>query len=190
IKAMSRGKTIGMDTLEVDLKLLVARYPKSDVTPLAQDILLSIKKAKNPDMFNTNPNKMPTDTFGVDFDSEHFLIAVVPDDPKIADAFKNNLNAFSTKYFSTKQFNMTSNLFTEAKQLIILKSFANAQEVFAYYDYLMNDKDVFKGTVKRELIEIYPISASNLPLLFKKKNLQGYALFYNDNYKKFIAGPK
>lgn len=190
IRALSAGKLKGIDTLEMELKLLVASYPKSEVTPLAQDILLSIKKQKNPEMFNTSGNKAPTDTFSVDFDSEHFLIAFVPDDPKIADAFKQNLNTFSTKYFSAKQFNLTSNIFNSEKQLVVLKSFANAQEVFTYYDYLMNDKDVFKGTVKKELIEIYPISAGNLPMLFKKKNIQGYHLFFNDNYKKYLSGPK
>lgn len=191
IKALSSGKLKGIDTMEVELKLLVATFPKSEVTPLAQDILLSIKKQKNPDMFNNQPgNKAPVDTFSVDFDSEHFIVAFVPDDPKIADAFKNNLNVFSTKYFSNKTFNMTSNIFNAEKQLIVLKSFANAQEAFTYYDYLMNDKDVFKGTVKKEMIDIYPISATNLPMLFKKKNITGYQLFFNDTYKKYLSGPK
>lgn len=191
IKALSIGKAISIDTMEVDLKLLVARYPKSEVTPLANDILLSIKKQKNPEMFNSAyPTKINTDTFNVNFEAEHFLIAVVPDDPKVANAFKTNLQAFTTKYFSAKQFNLTSNIFNAEKQLVILKSFATAEEVMNLYDYLMNDKDVFTGTVKKELIDIYPISAANLPLLFKKKNIAGYQLFYQDNYKKFSGGKK
>ncbi|MCW3077830.1 MAG: tol-pal system protein YbgF [Bacteroidetes bacterium] len=191
IKALSTGKVKGIDSMEVELKLLVINFPKSEVAPLANDILMSIKKQKNPDMFKpSEPGKIQTDTFGVNFDAEHFLIALVPDDPKIADAFKTSLNAFSTKYFSTKQFNMTSNLFNNEKQLVILKSFANADEVVAYYDYLLNDKDVFKSPLKRELFEIYPISAANLPFLFKTKNIKGYELFYNDNYKKFSGGRK
>jgi tetratricopeptide (TPR) repeat protein len=189
IKAMSYGHTNTIDTLETLLKLLVASHPKSEVTPLANDILLAIKKQKNPDMFKPGePGKMNLDTFTVNFDAEHFLIAIVPDDPKIADVFKTNLDAFGRKFYSSKTFNITSNLFNGQKQMVILKTFPNAQEVMGYYDYLMNDKDMWKGTVKKELVEVYPISAANLPLLFKKKNLSGYKLFFTDSYKKFTAG--
>jgi len=188
IKAMSYGKLKGVDSLEYSLKLLVANYPKSEVTPLANDILLSIKKQKSPDMFKpAEPGKLQADTFSLNFDAEHFLIAIVPDDPKIANSFKTNLDAFNTKYYPSKQFNLTSTLFGQAKQLIILKSFANAQEVMSYLENLNNDKDIFKAEVKKELIDIYPILATNLPYLFKTKNAEGYRLFYLDNYKKFLG---
>jgi len=189
IKALSLGKSKSIDSMEVGLKLLVVNHPKSEVTPLANDILLSIKKQKNPEMFQSEPGKLQTDTFTVNFDQEHFLIAILPDDPRITDAFKTNLDAFARKYYGAKQFNLTSNLFNNEKQLVILKSFANAEEIIGFYDNLINDKDVFKGTVKKEMVEIYPITSTNLPILYKKKNVAGYKLFFDDNYKKFIPGP-
>lgn len=186
IRALSLGKTSSVDSMEVALKLLVAKHPKSEVTPLANDILLSIKKQKNPDMFKpTEPGKIITDTFAVNFDAEHFIVAVVPDDPKIADSFKSNLDAFCSKYYTGKQFSITSNLFGTNKQLVILKTFVNTQEAINFYDNLITDKDVFKGAVKKEVVEILPILAGNLPFLYKKKNFEGYKLFYTDNYKKF-----
>jgi tetratricopeptide (TPR) repeat protein len=187
IKALSTGKIKGVDSLEYDLKLLVARYPKAEVTPLANDILLAIKKQKNPDMFKPNlPGKMEADTFTVNYDAEHFLIAIVPDDPKIANGLKTNIDAFNTKFYASKPLSITSNLFGQNKQLIILKSFANAEEVMAWYENFMNDKDSFKGDVKKELVEIYPVSAANLPFLYKRKNPEAYKLFFLDNYKKFM----
>ncbi len=184
IKSLSIGKLVSIDSMEYNLKLLVAKYPKSEVTPLANDILLAIKKQKNPDLYKpVEAGKVQLDTFLVNFEAEHFLIAVVPDDPKIANAFKTNLDAFSVKYYSAKNFNLTSNIFGTGKQLVILKSFANANEIITYYTNLLKDPDVFKGEVKREMIEVYPILASNLPYLYKKKNIEGYKLFYNDNFK-------
>jgi hypothetical protein len=47
----------------------------------------------------------------------------------------------------------------------------------------MKDTDVFKDEVKKELIEIYPILGTNLPYLYKKKNIASYKIFYLDNYK-------
>jgi hypothetical protein len=189
IKAMSYGKLRGIDSLEQSLKVFTATYPKSELTPLANDILLSIKKQKNPDMFKpAEPGKLNADTFSVNLDAEHYLIAVVPDDPKIANTLKTNLDAFNQKYFSAKSFNIQSNLFGQGKQLIILRSFANAQEAATYLETLNNDKDVFKGEVKREMVDLYTILGTNLPFLYKKKNIESYKLFYQDNYKKFLSG--
>lgn len=191
IKALSLGKARSIDTMEVSLKMLVLNHPKSEVVPLANDILLSIKKQKNPQMFEpARPGALQADTFNVNFESEHFIVALIPDDPRIADAFKSNLDAFSRKYYAGKQFNMSSNLFNSEKQLVLFKSFATAEEAMTFYNNLIIDKDMFKGTVKREMAEIYPISASNLPLLYKKKNVSSYALFFEDNYKKFSTGIK
>ncbi len=184
IKALSAGKLKGIDSLEFYLKLLVAKHPQSEVTPLANDILLSIKRQKNPELFKSaEPGKLQLDTFTVNLDAEHFIIAIVPDDPKIADSFKIRLNTFNNTYYSSKTFNSNSNLFGNNKQLIVLKSFATAKEVVNYYENLIKDPDLFKEEVKKEMIEIYPILGTNLPVLYKKKNVEAYKIFFNDNYK-------
>src|SRR5205085_843533 len=50
IKAVSLGKLRGVDTLEQALKIFTAKYPNSEVTPLANDILLAIKKQRSPEL--------------------------------------------------------------------------------------------------------------------------------------------
>ncbi|MBA3681088.1 MAG: tetratricopeptide repeat protein [Bacteroidetes bacterium] len=184
IKALSAGKLKGIDSLEFYLKLLVVKHPQSEVTPLANDILLSIKRQKNPELFKSaEPGKLQLDTFTVNQEAEHFIIAILPDDPKIADSFKIRLNTFNNTYYSSKTFNSTSNLFGNNKQLVVLKSFANAKEVVNYYENLIKDPELFKEEVKKELVEIYPILGTNLPVLYKKKNVEAYKIFFNDNYK-------
>jgi tetratricopeptide (TPR) repeat protein len=187
IRAVSYGKLRGVDSMEYGLKMLVAAYPKSEVAPLANDILLAIKKQKNPEMFGVVETKtLSADTFNIDFDSEHFFIVVLPDDPKIANAFKLNLNEFNTKYYSGKNFTINSNLFYEGKQLVILKSFVNAQEAIGYLENFNLDKNVIKGEVKKEMIDPFVILGTNLPFFYKKKNVEGYRKFFTDNYKKFL----
>lgn len=184
IKSLSIGKLKGIDSLEFYLKLLVAKHPTAEVTPLANDILLSIKKQKNPDLYKpAEPGLVQLDTFSVNLDAEHFIIAIVPDDPKIADSFKIRLNTFNNTYYSSKTFNLTSNLFGTSKQLVVLKTFASAKEVMSYYENVIKDPDIFKEEVKKEMIEIYPILGNNLPFLYKKKNVESYKIFFLDNYK-------
>jgi tetratricopeptide (TPR) repeat protein len=188
IKAMSYGKLKGIDSLEASLKQLVALYPSSEVAPLADNILTSIKKQKNPEMFGGEPKAavLNKDTFQVTLESEHFIIAITPDDPKIANGFKTKLDVFCKKFYSSKVFDINSTLFGTKLQLVILKSFPNALEAVKFQQNLNADKDVFSGEVKKELINIMVISSGNVPMFYKKQNVAGYTLFYNDNYKAII----
>jgi hypothetical protein len=65
----------------------------------------------------------------------------------------------------------------------ILKTFANAKECIKFMANVKDDKDVFSGEVKKELFTLHTIAAENMPIFFKKQNVIGYSLFYNDNYK-------
>lgn len=192
IKAISLGKLSSIDSTEFYLKLLVAQYPKSDITPLANDILLSIKKQKNPELFTPKNNNLiaKKDTFLIDFEKEHILIAICPDDPKMITDFKTRLDGFSKKYYSNKQFSITSNLFGNGQQMIMLKAFDNATQCVAFYENLNRDAEVFKGNVKREAFDLYPISSFNLPYFYKVKKPKIYEQFYNDNYKNIPGAAK
>jgi tetratricopeptide (TPR) repeat protein len=186
IRAMSLGKLKGIDSLEASLKQIVVLYPKSDVTPLAKDILESIRKQKNPETNTTEiqkPKVMGKDTFQINFVTEHFLLALCPDDPKIANGFKQKVDAFAKKYYSNKPISISSTLFGTKMQLIIIKSFDTALEAVKFKDNVKDDKDVFKDEVKKEMFTLLVISAENMPMFYQKKNVTGYQLFYNDNYK-------
>jgi tetratricopeptide (TPR) repeat protein len=186
IKSLSLGKVKGVDSMETSLKMLVAQFPGSEVTPAANDILLSIKKQKNPEPIKPVENNVQKgDTFSLNFESTHFMVAVMPDNNKAVTEFKNNLGSFNTNYYSGKVFDMSSNLFGSNRQMVILKSFANAKEIMPYYENLAKDKDVFKGDdLKKESVILFPISADNLQFLYKKKNPESYKLYFEDNYKQ------
>lgn len=184
IKAMSIGRLKGVDTLENNLKLLVAKYPNADVATLANNVLLAIKKQKNPDLFKPVSNKTATDTFNVNPDSEHFVIAVTPDNTKIADGFKITIGNFNSTYYSDRKFTINSNLFGTGSQLIVVKPFTDSKEAMSYYNNFISDPDTFKGDAKKESVDVFVISSDNLPLLYKNKNVKGYKLFFEDNYKK------
>ncbi|MCC6372276.1 MAG: tetratricopeptide repeat protein [Bacteroidia bacterium] len=189
IKAMSLGNLKGADSLEYALKLLVAKHPNSDITPLSNEILLSIKKQKNPELFKTlEVSKLDTDTFSVNLDSEHFVVLFTPDDSKKTGDLKTNIGSFNGVYYGDKKFEINSNLFGKTNQMILVKTFANAKDAINYCDNLLADPDVFKGELKKEEVSIYPILAANMPLLYKTKNLEAYKAFYETKYKKNSSG--
>jgi tetratricopeptide (TPR) repeat protein len=185
IKAMSLGYLHGIDTLEYSLKMITAKYPNADIVPISNDILLSIKKKKQPALFaQPEPGTAKTDTFNLAIDKEHFVIGIAPDDTKEVDAFKLNVSSFNGVYYGDRKFDINSNLFGQSNQLVIIKTFPGAKEAMTYIENILVDPDVFKGDVKKEDFLLYAISPDNLQLLYKRKNQASYKLFYEDNYKK------
>lgn len=185
IRAMSRGRLAGIDTLEKDLKMMVARHPKSELTPLAQDVLKSIDAKKNPvKMSQDAPKETPNDTFTVNFDAEHYVFAIVPDNAKMVEDFKSRVATFNNVFYSEKKLAISATLFGDKKQLVIIKPFPNAQEAQTYFENLSKDADVFKDQLKRDLVEMYPILPSNVAFLYQKKSAEAYKLFYADQFKK------
>ena len=85
---------------------------------------------------------------------------------------------------------MNSTLFGTKMQMTILKSLPNAIEAAKFLENLKNDKDVFSGEIKPEMIQLFNISSENVPMFFKKQRPVSYELFYQDNYKTIINSVK
>ena len=183
IKAMCIGKLHGADSLESALKKVQIYYPKDPVVSQAQDILEVIYNMKHPSEASGNVNPNKTDTFTLDLNSQHFVIAICPDDAAIANSFKAALADYNDNFYSTADLNISSSLFGSADQITNIKTFKNAQEALAYIDNLSKDKTVFSGKVKSELFTLMAISADNLPRLYRKKQINYYKPFFEDHYK-------
>ncbi len=183
IKALSIGKLKGIDSLESSLKELQALYPKDPATKKAQELLEVIYNLKHPSEATVGVAVNKTDTFTLDLESPHFMIAISPDDPAIASTFKSSLADFNASFYSAENLNLTSSLFGNAEQIMIAKTFKNAQAALAYMDNISKDKTIFSGKIKLDLFTLMVISADNLPKLYKKKQTNYYKPFFSDHYK-------
>lgn len=183
IKALSIGKLKGIDSLESSLKELQALYPKDPAAKKAKELLEVIYNLKHPSEATSGNAINRTDTFTLDLEAPHFMIAVSPDDPAIASAFKASLSDFNTNFYSAENISLTSSLFGTTEQITIAKTFKNAQAALAYMDNISKDKAIFSGKVKLETFTLMVISAENLPKLYKKKQTNYYKPFFTDHYK-------
>ncbi len=183
IKAISIGKLKGVDSLDAALKLVQVLYPKDPVTKQAQDIIELIYNSKHPSEATATDNVNRTDTFSLDLSSQHFVVAICPDDAAIANAFKSALADYNNDFYSNSNLSISSSLFGAADQITNVKTFKNSQEAMEYIENLKKDKTVFSGKVKIEMFTIMAISADNLPRLYKKKQVSYYKPFFDDHYK-------
>ena len=183
IKAMCIGKMKGADSLEMALKQLQVMYPKDPTAKQAQEILEVLYNLKHPSEANGIIGENRTDTFTLKLGSEHFVVAVCPDDPAIANAFKLALTEFNTNFYGISNLTISSSLFGSAEQITNIKTFKNSEDAMRYIDNLKKDKSVFNSKVKAEQFIIMAISADNLPRLYRKKTVSSYMPFYIDHYR-------
>jgi tetratricopeptide (TPR) repeat protein len=183
IKAMCIGKMKGADSLEMALKQLQVMYPKDPTAKQAQEILEVLYNLKHPSEANGLISENRTDTFTLKLGSEHFVVAVCPDDPAIANAFKLALTEFNTNFYGISNLSISSSLFGSAEQITNIKTFKNSEEAMRYIENLKKDKSVFNSKVKIEQFIIMAISADNLPRLYRKKTVSSYMPFYVDHYR-------
>jgi tetratricopeptide (TPR) repeat protein len=183
IRAMSIGKLKGIDSLDAALKNLQIMYPKDPVAKQAQEIMEAIYNLQHPSEATATENINKTDTFSLDMNAPHFVIAVFPDDAAIGTLFKESLADYNNNYYSNANLSLTTSLFGASDQIATVKSFKNAQEALEYIDNLKKDNKVFTNKVKVELFTLMAISFDNLPRLSKKKQTAYYKPFYDDHYK-------
>ena len=187
IKALSIGKLKGIDSLEVSLKELKALYPKDPTSIKAQEMLDVIYNMKHPsEATSSGGNKLviPSDTFNLNMDVEHFVIVVSPNDPAMVNTFKTSLTDFNAQFYSANNIQLSSSLFGDNNQLTIIKTFKDGQTALSYLENLSKDKTVFSGKTKLDLFNLLVISGENMPRFYKKKQVAYYLPFYNDHYKK------
>ncbi len=184
IKAMCIGKMKGADSLEMALKTMQALYPKDPVSIEAQDLLEVLYNLKHPsEATNGTEGVNKTDTFTLDLNSKHIVIAVFPDDAEVANAFKASVVDFNITYYGISNLTVESSLFGSTEQIVYIKTFDNSQGAMKYICNLSKDKTVFSGKVKPDAFTFMAISEDNIQKLFRKKKVSYYKPFYDDHYK-------
>lgn len=186
-KAVCDGKLKGVDTLEMNLKKYIASYPKSDLKDRANEIILAIHKLKTESPFNDSLTLQKDSTHSVsdytyDANALHYFIIISPDEPKLISTLQNKINAFNQKYYANEEFSITTVIFTQKKQLIILKSFGNAEKSIQYFNLITTDEEII-GNIPKDGLEFYIISNENYKQLMQNKDVNNYKQFFTKYYK-------
>lgn len=195
LDALTYAQTNNPEEFKSGLKELIADYPKSDVTPLATELLKGIIGGKQLSSDTSPFRGMIWDirfggdsidsTIGVDFvanaDSEYMLLLVF----KPATVDKNQLIYEVANYNFSNFVYQTFDLgFSTANSLDILqvRGFRDLQDIISYID-LAFAKNSLMSHLSPSIIPI-PISVDNYIALMNGKTLNEYFLFFEKNYSK------
>ena len=195
LNALSVGKTEGKDTFAVALNNLLERYPSSDVSSMAKDILALINQGNNPEQGTSTGGLMSlreetrkeeaeqngvveNKGFTVSFNSPYIFVI-------ITDTTKVNSNKL---LYETATYNFTKFLIKDfdldiKNGILSVSGLDNYEEALWYINGVIADKgiqSVLSGTDYKYLL----ITPENLELIGNGYTVEQYEKFYREN----IAG--
>jgi len=183
LRAISLGKIEVVDSLQVALENLVMKYPDSEVTPLAQNILDYLK-----DPNDTTSTKKPEEIIDVSIyefnPNSKQIFALVVDDNKInINALKVRISDFNKKYYSLVNLSITNILLDASTHFVMVGNFNTIDEAMNYYNAIITNEYVYANLTEDDY-DGFIIAQENYPIFYKDKDIKKYLTFFRQNYFK------
>ncbi len=182
LRALSIGKIDIVDSLQVALEKLVAKYPDSEVTPLAQNILNYLKNPAD----STTTTKEAEEIIDVSIysfnpDSKQIFALVINDENVNINALKVRISDFNQKYYNLENLSITNILLNSTTHFVMVGNFATISDAMNYYNAIMANEYVFANLNKEEFSG-FAIAQENYPVFYKDKDVKKYLAFFKKNY--------
>lgn len=182
LRALSLGKIEVVDSLQTALELLVKKYPDSEVTPLAQNILNYLK---NPgDTTSTKePEEEVVDVSIYEFNpnSKQIFALVISDDKVNINALKVRISDFNQKNYALDNLSITNILLNSNTHFVMVGNFNSIRDAMNYYNAIIGNEYVFANLDKDDFSG-FAIAQENYPVFYKDKDVKKYLAFFKKNY--------
>ncbi len=196
LRTLSIGRTQPLAMFEASLQDIIRNHSNDPVKDEAQNILDYIKGMKPAVTDTSQPSGiLPSTPVSSDSlanqrlynylpDTIHYVIVIFQAIGGELDGlkFKTSLSNFNSKYYGTKNFNITDLMLDHRNKVVIIKSFQNKKEALDYNTHIYNHDEVY-ANVNPNAYTQFVISVNNFPVLLKEKKTDTYDDFYRSFYK-------
>ncbi|MBI9034129.1 MAG: hypothetical protein JEZ03_06640, partial [Bacteroidales bacterium] len=187
LRAVAKGQMEHQDSLIVCLRELVRKYPGSDVTPMARDILKGfnvtpeLTAVEKQEQAEQKQLSAAMELFSYAPNDRYLYLMIVKTGDVNINATKVKIADHNMKFHSLESFRVNSVLFNNSSELLTVGTFENEAKAFEYLNGIKNSTYVFSD-ITDENYEHFIISTSNYPVLYKNKQLDLYRTFYKERF--------
>ncbi len=188
LRALSFGAKQQQDSLVKNLQEIVTVYPNSEVTPLAQNILIQMfnpdleqETADNEEDQVSEEMKNLMEQYKYTPDQQHFYVLIVDGTKVNVNATKVKVSDYNSKYQGLSKLSVSSVILKDKMQMITISSFNNASEAQDYMSDISSNQYVFSQLAPEDYYQ-FIIGSGNYPVFYKNKNIDAYLMFYNKEY--------
>lgn len=191
LKALVIAQKKDRDTYVSTLRELIEKYPGTEEAEKAAELLGALgestrdpekaeppKEEEKPKEEEETPEPSP---YVYDEKASHFFAMVFPNKGVNANDIKASISDFNGSFFRNKDIKVTNSFINSENQIMILRSFADKAEALDYYNTFVNNNTVLKD-INGKGYQRFVISTKNFTTLFKRKDVEQYMEFYQENY--------
>lgn len=175
LRAKAIGYTLSLPEFKEALVDVIKAYPDDPVKEQAQQILDYINKHST-----APPQPKKTASYVYEPNESHIVLLGVDQQNNQNDRAKNMVTNFNAKYFRNIQFDVSKILVGTNQNMLMVRTFDTKKEAMNYYN-LIQKQSVLAPSIKEK---VYLITNKNLRTLFREKDVEAYAQFFNENYFK------
>lgn len=181
LRALSIGKIEVVDSLKTALDTLIARYPNSEVAPMAQNILNYLE-----DPSDLQEGAEPEQSFDLSLYSfspqSKQIFALVVSGPKVnINALKIRISDFNKKYYNLENLSITNILLDRSTHFVMVGNFKTIDKSMNYYNAIMQNEYIFSN-MENNTVDGFIIAQENYPIFYRDKDLDKYLAFFKQNY--------
>ncbi|MDR0873863.1 MAG: tetratricopeptide repeat protein [Prevotellaceae bacterium] len=192
LNTFSLAKTETPDTFKVALEDLVAKYPNSDVTSLAKDMLALLAQGQESQQGESHGSliaarEKETEAavadsihFNIDKDETHYFVVYIPKNALDVNKLQYNIAVYNFSKFLIKTFDPSIRKYDEGDYLIV-GELESLDEALWYQSGILQDKDIANQIAD---LTHFVVSKENFKLMLNIFSREEYIDYFNQNIAK------
>lgn len=179
MRALSLGKTADTSMMKAALASLVGRYPASDVSKRAQEVLDLLDPVKRKALMTTGVAEALFKKS--DENAHYFVLAVEMATYGNHKEIEIKLANFNDSNFRNSKLKTQTMLYGKTYQLLVVREFPNNRKAMEFHTLFVNNKEVLKGIATNKY-HAFVVTKDNYNQLYDKKQLKEYVDFFQTDY--------
>ncbi|MFZ5941450.1 MAG: tetratricopeptide repeat protein [Bacteroidota bacterium] len=180
LRAMSLGAVEGKEVMKSALDSLIARYPNSEVAPLARDVVAYMYEAF-PVIKEKEQEQQAREIYMYNPAELHFFMIALNRKEDLNQVSFNLLN-FNLDNFNKYDLEIEKTSLNNQYNLIVVKAFNNFQGASRYAGQVRESLTEIMGEIPATEYFLLPVSGTNYNKLIQSKDLKPYLIFFESNY--------
>jgi len=180
IRVLAIGKTSDAKIFRDGLNEIVARYPNTEVSEAAKNIIAYMNK-EHPALLEEEEKTIAEKLYRLSENAEHFVALIVNKKSNNNQLIFNIIN-FNLDNFDKENLKIEMVEINSLQNLMLVKSFPDMKKSMQYIALLKADLNVFKD-YDNPSVEIISVSQENLKTLMDDKSTDRYLKFFREHYK-------
>jgi outer membrane protein assembly factor BamD (BamD/ComL family) len=187
LRLLALSHSVNHDSVSVLLQQFIEKYPSSEVTPLAQNVLnhLSILTGTLAEgdslLADSTKSEVVIAPYQYNPETTHFYILVVDASRINVNATKVKISDHNMKYHRLDNLTISSVLLDNRRQMITVSNFTNKNQALTYYSGISTSEYVFSN-LPADAFSQFVISSDNYRIFYENKDTKDYLRFFNKNY--------